>query len=87
MSGNDAKYEIREGKFALCKSTIEHEDGKNHPDMFAYTKIEGKKYKIAGWTQESQAGNKYVSCTIQPVLVDESEEPETATTSKDIFDE
>ena len=86
MSEN-AKYEIREGKFALNKSTIEHEDGKNHPDWFAYTKIDGKKYKIAGWTQESQAGKKYISCTMQPVLVDESEQPETATTSKDIFDE
>ena len=63
---NEKKYEVREGKFSLNKSTIKREDnGKQYPDWFGETILNGVKYKISGWTSESQAGNKYISCTIQ----------------------
>ena len=63
---NDKKYEVREGKFSLNLSTIEREDnGKQYPDWFGETILNGVKYKISGWTSTSQAGNKYISCTMQ----------------------
>ena len=65
MSENN-KYETKEGKFSLNKSTIvREENGKSYPDWFGETLINGVKYKISGWSSTSQAGNKYLSCTIQ----------------------
>ena len=72
---NDKKYEVREGKFSLNKSTIKREDnGKQYPDWFGETILNGVKYKISGWTSESQAGNKYISCTMQEKV--ETTDPE-----------
>ena len=72
---NEKKYEVREGKFSLNKSTIEREDnGKQYPDWFGETILNGVKYKISGWTSESQAGNKYISCTMQEKV--ETTDPE-----------
>ena len=72
---NDKKYEVREGKFSLNLSTIKRGDnGKQYPDWFGETILNGVKYKISGWTSESQAGNKYISCTMQEKV--ETTDPE-----------
>ena len=84
MSEN-AKYEVKEGKFSLNKSTIQREEnGKSYPDWFGETLINGVKYKIAGWSSTSQAGNKYLSCTIQEKVEIEAKET-TTDNSKDLF--
>ena len=81
---NDKKYEVRAGKFSLNLSTIKREDnGKQYPDWFGETIIKVDpdwkagdviKYKISGWTSQSQAGNKYISCTMQEKV--ETTDPE-----------
>ena len=92
MSEN-AKYETREGKFSLNKNKNKLDDGKAYPDVFGETIIkvdpEWKagdliKFKIAGWNSTSQAGNPYLSCTIQE-KVEKEVEKTTADNSKDLF--
>ena len=83
MSEN--KYEVQEGKFSLNKSTIKHEDGKSHPNWFGETLLNGIKYKIAGWTSESQAGNKYISCTIKEKIENLTPETNKVDNSEDIL--
>ena len=80
MSEN-GKWELREGKFTLNKSTLKHEDGKDHPNWFGETLIKGVKYKIAGWATKSQAGNVYINGTIQEKV------PMESPTSVDLKDE
>ena len=91
---SDNKYEVREGKFSLNKSTIKHEDGKSHPNWFGETIIkvdpEWKsgdliKFKIAGWTSESKAGNKYISCTIKEKIENSTPETNKVDNSEDIL--
>ena len=83
---NEKKYEVREGKFSLNKSTIEREDnGKQYPDWFGETILNGVKYKISGWTSTSQAGNKYLSCTIQEKVETLDPENKEVNNSDDIL--
>lgn len=82
MSAN--KYEVREMKFNLVRSTIEHEDDKNHPDWYGSTLIDGVEHKIAGWTSVGKdSGNKYISCKMQ-VKVDTT--PKENVSNEDIFE-
>jgi uncharacterized protein (DUF736 family) len=84
MSNENGTYQVREGKFSLNKSTLKHEDGKAHPNWFGETMINGVKYKIAGWTSKSQAGNVYISCTIQEKIPTNNVEA-TEVDDKDLF--
>ena len=46
--------------------------------MFGECRINGVLYKIAGWTKESQRGNKYLSLSFQDIEKYKSEMQEKA---------
>ena len=60
---NETKYEIKELKGTMHKSTTKKTDA--HPDLFGSCRIEGKVYKISAWENTSSAGNKYFSLAYQ----------------------
>jgi len=80
---NETKYEIKELKGTMHKSSTKATE--SHPDMFGSCKIDGKVYKISAWSNESKAGNKYLSLGFQ-LEEKPSDTPESsATESKDLF--
>jgi len=36
------------------------------PDMTGKVDVEGKEYRLAGWTKESKAGKKFLSLAVTP---------------------
>jgi len=40
-------------------------DNQNRPDMRGTVKINGTKYSVSGWNNESKAGKKYLSLKVQ----------------------
>jgi len=59
------KFETKELSGQLVKSSVKTKD--NQPDMFGECKINGTIYRLAGWTKDSQAGNKYLSLSFQDI--------------------
>jgi len=50
------------------------------PTMTGPINVEGKEFRLAGWTKVSKAGDKYISLSIEPVE-ERKEESNVSTTS------
>ena len=60
---SNEKFETKELSGQLMTSKAKTKE--SQPDYFGECKIDGKVYKIAGWTNKSKAGNKYLSLRFQ----------------------
>ena len=86
-SESEKKFVLKEGKFNLFNSKIEHEDEKNHPDLYGSANIEGVPYVLAGWTTTNEKGTTYVSGVIKIKVDTTPVEADTTnnTASKKLF--
>jgi len=60
---SETKYEVKELSGKLMVSSIKTKE--SQPDYFGECNIEGTIYKMSAWTNESKAGNKYLSIKFQ----------------------
>ena len=66
MNENEKKFEMKEGKFNLLKTSQEQlSENENRPAMWGKLKIpkgakEGDILKLSAWKQTSQSGNTYL---------------------------
>ena len=79
---NETKFETKELSGQLLKSSVKTKDVQ--PDMFGECKINGTIYRMAGWTKESQRGNKYLSLSFQDVEKYKAEMQEKAKTDEKV---
>ena len=57
-------YEIKDGQGSLFRN--KKKTNERAPDMNGDVKLDGKMYRIAGWTRTTQTGDKWLSLSIQP---------------------
>jgi len=44
----------------------DRKENDTQPDMTGKVDVEGKEYRLAGWTKESKAGKKFLSLAVTP---------------------
>jgi len=57
-------YEMKDGQGGLFRN--KKKTNEQSPDMNGDLKLDGKMYRIAGWTKTTQNGDKWLSLNIQP---------------------
>lgn len=57
-------FELKEGQGSLFRNTKKSKD--SQPEYQGECKINGVKYRIAGWMKESKTGTKWMSLSVKP---------------------
>lgn len=68
-------YEMKEASGSLFKNDRKQSD--SHPDYTGTLLLNGVKYRISGWVNETKSGQKYLGLKVKEM--EESTEPVRAT--------
>jgi len=74
-------FELKDGAGSLFRNNKKEKP--THPDMTGEIKIDGKVYRVSGWTKESPKAGKWLSLSVQPKDQQALSKPKSAAPKQD----